>query len=185
MAKLWSTKDLLGQDGREILVWHPRLNHCSFKSLTRIYNIGILPSNLRRVRKLPPCVTCMFGKSHKRPWRTKGNLPGCLTRKPSDNRPRAVTSIDQMVYYQPGITLQFNGAITHVRLWADTVFLDHYSRYCYDHLMRGNSAEKSLQAEEAYERLSATHIARVYTYMVDIRWFVDPIFKEEFQTCGH
>ena len=30
MDKLWSTKDLLVQDEREILVWHHRLNHCSF-----------------------------------------------------------------------------------------------------------------------------------------------------------
>ena len=27
MATLWSTEDLLGQDEREILVWHHRMKH--------------------------------------------------------------------------------------------------------------------------------------------------------------
>ena len=31
MLKLCSTKDLIGREGREILVWHHILNHCSFK----------------------------------------------------------------------------------------------------------------------------------------------------------
>ena len=32
MEELWSTKDLLGRDEREILFWHHRLNHCSFNT---------------------------------------------------------------------------------------------------------------------------------------------------------
>ena len=31
MEKIWSTKDLMGQDDREILVRHHSLNNCSFK----------------------------------------------------------------------------------------------------------------------------------------------------------
>ena len=31
MAKMWSTKDLLGWDERELLVWHHSLKHFPFK----------------------------------------------------------------------------------------------------------------------------------------------------------
>ena len=34
MEKMWSTEEILGQDKREILVWHHRLNHFYFKYLT-------------------------------------------------------------------------------------------------------------------------------------------------------
>ena len=36
MAKLWSTEELLGQNKGELLVWHNRLNHCSFKLILRL-----------------------------------------------------------------------------------------------------------------------------------------------------
>ena len=55
-AKLWSTKELLGRDEREILVWHQSLNHVSFKSLLSLPKRGIVQRNLRKIRKIPPCV---------------------------------------------------------------------------------------------------------------------------------
>ena len=51
MAKLWSNEDILGWDDRELLVWHHRINHCSLKSLIRIYKRGIIPRNLSKIRK--------------------------------------------------------------------------------------------------------------------------------------
>ena len=64
MSKLWSTKDLLGRENRELLVWHHRLNHCFFKSLIKLSNKMVIPKKLGKVRKLPPCVACLFGKAH-------------------------------------------------------------------------------------------------------------------------
>ena len=72
-------------------------------------------------------------------------------RKPSETRPGAVTSIDQMVSAQPGIIPQVTGCLTHVIFWESTVFVDHYSYYCYTHLMRGASAEETLWEKEVYE----------------------------------
>ena len=53
MENMISTKDLWGMDEREILVWHHRLNHCSFKSLIRLPKKGIIPRKIIRVRKIP------------------------------------------------------------------------------------------------------------------------------------
>ena len=80
-----------------------------------------------------------------------------------------MTSIDQMVYSQPGIIPQFTGALTHAIFWAATVFLDHYSDYT--HIVRGTSSEEALQAKEAYGRLSDTHRARDCTCRADGRRF--------------
>ena len=43
MVKLWSTKDILGQDEREILICHHMLNHGTFKTLIRLSNRDIIP----------------------------------------------------------------------------------------------------------------------------------------------
>ena len=53
MAKLWSTKDFLGRHDGEILFLHHRLNHCSFKSLLRVSNMGVISRNLSRIINSP------------------------------------------------------------------------------------------------------------------------------------
>ena len=127
MAKLWSIEDLLGQDERDVLVWHHRLNQCPFKYLLRLSRRGIIPNNISELKKLPPFVACLFVKSHRRPWMTKLKCSGGYIRKPSDTRPVAMTSIYQMVYVKPGLTPQVTVSLTHERFWSVTVFVDHYS----------------------------------------------------------
>ena len=147
MNKLWSTEELLGRYERELLVWHHRLNHCSLKYLLRLSKRGIIPRKLSKVRKLPPCVACLFGGSHKRPWSTKVKRSCRSIMKPSDTRPRSTTLIDQMVSSQPGIIPQVTGDLTYARFWSDTVFFYHYFDYYYAHLIRGTSAEETLQSK--------------------------------------
>ena len=94
-----------------------------------------------------------------------------------DNRPGAMTSVDQSVSDQPGIIPQVTGALTHARLWSATVFVDHNSDYCYTKFIRRISDEETLRAKEAYERLEATHRSRFYTYREDKGIFSEPKFK--------
>ena len=65
----------------------------------------------------------------------------------------AMTSIEQMVSDQPGLKPQVTGALTHVRLWAATIFTDKNCDYRYAHLMRGTSAGETIWSKEAYGRL--------------------------------
>ena len=51
MENPWSTEELLGQDKREILVWHHRLNHWYFKYLLRLSNRRIITRKFSKVRK--------------------------------------------------------------------------------------------------------------------------------------
>ena len=94
MDKLWSTKDLLGQYYRDLLVCRYRLNHCSLKFFLRISKRWIIPRKLSNIIKFPPCDTCIFLKSHKRPWRTKGKHSSGSINKPPETRSGAMTSIE-------------------------------------------------------------------------------------------
>ena len=89
-----------------------------------------------------------------------------------------MTSIDHILSAQPGIIIQVIGDLTHTRFWAANVFVDHYSDYCYTHLMRGTSVEKTLGAKEAYKCLASTHRSKVCIYRSDNGRFVDPQFNE-------
>ena len=88
-----------------------------------------------------------------------------------------MTLIDHMVSYQTGFITKFTGAIAHTILWADTVFVYHYSNYCHYHLLPGNSAEETLKTKEASARLVATHVDRVYTYRPETRRFSETRFR--------
>ena len=127
MAKLWSTENILVKDDRELLFFHHSLKHLSFKSLVILSKRSIIPRKLRKIRKLPPCVACLFVNSHKRPWGTKGKHSCRSIRKPSKTRPKAMASIDHMVSAQTRITPQVTGDLTQTRVWAANVFVDHLS----------------------------------------------------------
>ena len=118
MAKLWLTEDLLGQEYSEIIICHNRMNHCSFRYLLRSSKRGIIPKKIRKVRTAPPpCVVYLFGKSYKRPWRTKGKCSGKSIRKTLETRPGDMTLIDQTVYAQTGLITQVTGDLNHTIFW--------------------------------------------------------------------
>ena len=54
MAKIWSTKYLLGSYERGLLVWHHWLYHCFLKFLPRLSQRGIIPRKLVKFIKLSP-----------------------------------------------------------------------------------------------------------------------------------
>ena len=91
MEKLWYIKYLLGRYNRELLFWYHRMNHCNLNTLIRLSKRVIINKNVRKTRKLPPCMACLFGKSNKRPWRTKVKHTGGSIRNILEARTRAIT----------------------------------------------------------------------------------------------
>lgn len=55
---------------RELLHWHRRTGHTAFRNLQVLAKAGCIPKYLENVPP-PKCLACIFGKSHRRPWRTK------------------------------------------------------------------------------------------------------------------
>ena len=61
-----------------------------------------ISKRILQVDKPPVCLSCLFGKAHKRQWRTKG---GNKKIKKEGVKPGEDISIDQVVMSHPGIVL--------------------------------------------------------------------------------
>ena len=126
MGMIWTTKNILGPYEKKLLVCHHRTNHCTFKTLIQLSKRGIITTNINKAKNTPPFSPFLFGNYHKRPQRNKGNHTGGSTRNTSDNRYRAMNSLDHLISSQSGNIYQSNRVITYNRLWPCTVFLVHY-----------------------------------------------------------
>ena len=118
----------------ELMRWHYRLGHMPFAKLHDLAKLGQIPRYLANV-PAPKCAACLFGAMTRLPWRTK---PSSNTKKAEifiATAPGQVVSVDQMVSTHPGFIAQITGRLTKRRYTAATVFVDHYSRLKYVHLM--------------------------------------------------
>ena len=59
-------------DTVDLIQWHQRLNHLSFRKLKLVANLGILPRRLTNT-KVPRCACCVFGTMTRQRWRNKKN----------------------------------------------------------------------------------------------------------------
>jgi hypothetical protein len=115
----------------EMLIWHYRLGHLSFKRIKGMAELGILYKRLAQVTA-PKCAGCIFCSMTKKPWRIKGNKPkgvGHLATSPGK-----MVSVDQLESSAAGFISQLKGRLIRRRYKAATVFVDHFSRMSYVHL---------------------------------------------------
>ena len=59
----------------DLLRWHYRLGHLSFKLIKAMAEVGLLPKKLAKA-PIPKFAGCMFAALTKKPWRTKGRNNG-------------------------------------------------------------------------------------------------------------
>ena len=116
---------------------HCKMNHVPFPTSIRMAESGRIKRSLAKLKdRVPTCMSCVFGRAHRRPWRNKG-APGTI-RKDSETEPGHFISIDQLVSAQPGLIPQMSGFLTNQRIWGATVFVDHVSDYVYVFLILFN-----------------------------------------------
>ena len=169
---------------QEFLSVHYKMNHLPFTNMLRLSNFGILPRRFLKLRNdMPPCVSCMFGKAHRRPWRGKRSAVqlnsspsdksetvqaarrekrqtvthGGFLRGPTLSEPGEEVGTDQIVSAQPGLVPQEKGHLTRARIWGATVFVDYLSSKVKVHLMQDASSESTLEAKNAFERDLMSH----------------------------
>ena len=70
---------------------------------------GKLPSKLLNVKVALPCASCLFGRAHRKAWRSKGNHEHV---KSQDCKAGDECSMDQIVISSPGIMPQIAGKLT-------------------------------------------------------------------------
>ena len=104
--------EILDSDQRELMHIHCRLNHLPFPTLIRMAESGKLPNKLAKVKnRLPVCMSCIFGQSHRRPWRSSATSNSI--RKKTETEPGDCVSVDQLVSAQPGLIPQMTDLLTN------------------------------------------------------------------------
>ena len=140
---------------------HEKLWHLSFPRLKLLARSGIIPRELANVDP-PTCPGCAYGKAHRKPWRSKGLKNHCPI-KPA-TKPGQVISVDQLISPTPGFVPTHRGRPTTKRYRGATVFVDHFSDFTYVHLMTDMNAEATVEAKQAFERLTGQHDIKIQLY---------------------
>ena len=165
---------------QEFLSLHCKLFHLPFTIMLRMASIGILPRRFLKLRNdLPPCMSCLFGQSHRKPWRHKGSATGGILRGKDISQPGERVSTDQIVSAQPGLVPQDKGQLTRSRIWGATIFVDHATKWIKVHLMQNATGDETLEAKESFEHASSTRGVHVQHYHADNGRFAEPTFVND------
>jgi len=167
----------------DLLRWHYRLGHLSFKLIKAMSEVGLLPKHLAKAR-IPKCAGCMFAAMTKKPWRTKGSKSGQVGRKTKITRPGQCVSVDQLESPQVGFIAQIKGRLTKKRYKYATVFVDHHSDLKYVHYMSELTSEETVYAKKCFERYAASFNVKIEHYHCDNGRFADNLFVQHCEGMG-
>jgi hypothetical protein len=165
-------------DQAELMRWHYRLGHASFSALKQMAKIGKIPKKLAKVDP-SKCAGCLFGAMTKIPWRgkeSKASHEVFVATKPGE-----CISVDQMESTQVGFHAQMTGKLTKRRYRGATIFVDHYPRLRFAHLMQDLTSDETIKAKRAFEQFAADHGVKILHYHCDNGRFKDNTFR---QACG-
>ncbi|KAL7466425.1 hypothetical protein ACHAXS_006718, partial [Conticribra weissflogii] len=140
---------------------------------------GFLPKKFLKLRNAsPPCVSCLFGQAHRKPWRSKTTTNGSTStlRGESLTKPGQTVGVDNLISAQPGLVPQNKGTLTRARIWAATVFVDYVTKFVYVALMSDQSAESTVEAKQNFEHFCGTRNIQVEHYHADNGIFADSAF---------
>jgi hypothetical protein len=93
-------------------------------------------------------------------------------------------SVDQMILTQVGFIAQLKGTLTKKRYTVATIFVDHYSRLKYIHLMTKLTSDETMDAKRAFEHFDKQHGVRILHYHCDNGQFADNAFKNSCRAKG-
>ena len=163
----------------ELLRWHYRLGHLSFAKVQLLAKAGDIPRRLAKI-KPPVCPGCLFGAMTRVPKQSKGRSNTIF----EASKPGEHVSVDQLISTQVGFVAQLKGKLTIKRYKAATVFVDHYSRMRFVHLMYGTSSEETIEAKRAFEKWCQESGVRILHYHCDNGRFADKAFMDHCAASG-
>jgi hypothetical protein len=128
----------------------------------------------------PACAGCLFGAMTKVPW--KGQETS--SKEFVATKAGQCVSVKQMISTQVGFIAQLKGTLTKKRYTAATIFIDHYSRLKYVHLISRLTSEETIEAKRAFEHFAEQHGVRILHYHCDNGRFADNAFKDSCSAKG-
>jgi hypothetical protein len=156
----------------ELMHWHYRLGHLPFSKLKQLALNGKIPGRLAKV-KPPACAGCLFGAMTEVPWKGQEASSEVFVATKAGQ----YVSVDQTISTQVGFIAQLKGSLTKKHYTAATVFVDHYSRQKYIHLMTKLTSEETMEAKQAFEHFAEQHGIHILHYHCDNGQFADNTFK--------
>jgi hypothetical protein len=156
----------------KLMRWHYRLGHLAFSKLKQLALNGETNQQLAKV-KPPACAGCLFGAMTKVPWKGRETSSDVFVATKAGQ----CVSVNQMILMQVGFIAQLKGTLTKKRYTVATVFVDHYSRLMYIHLMTKLTSEETMEAKQAFKHFAKQHGVRVLHYHCDNGQFADNAFK--------
>ncbi len=89
-----------------------------------------------------------------------------------------------MILTQVGFIAQLKGTLTKKCYTAATIFVDHYSRLKYIHLMTKLTSEETMEAKQAFEHFAKQHSICILHYHYNNGQFADNAFKNSCSAKG-
>jgi hypothetical protein len=164
----------------KLMRWHYRLGHLSFANFKLLTRNGEIPCRQAKI-PAPKCVGCLFGAMTKLSWRGKESKS---SRKVFvTTRPGECVSVNHMISTHVGFS-QLKGKLTSKRYRAASIFVNHFSRLQYVHLMQDLFLEETIKAKDAFKRFAAEHGVAMKHYHCDNGPFADNTFQQACQQRG-
>ncbi len=85
---------------------------------------------------------------------------------------------------QVGFIPQLKGTLTNKRYTTATIFVDHYSKLKYIHLMTKLTSEEMMEAKRTFKYFAKQHGVRILHYNCDNGQFADNAFKNSCSPKG-
>ena len=170
----------LSQAEKELLKWHYRLGHLSFRKIQHLMKTGVLSNTessrtlhtaASKIRYPPKCAACLFGKQTTRP------APGKTTTIVQDRAgvlragnlfPGTEVSVDHFISSIRGRLFSgYNKGSEEQRYCGGCIFVDHSSGYIHIEFQNSLSSHETLRAKLSFEKICRDFGVVVKTYMSD------------------
>jgi hypothetical protein len=172
-----SHPQILDDDQKEFTGLHCKMNHLHLSAMITLAEKGWLNRKFIKLKyRLPVCMSCIFITAHCKPWHSKG-AKGSI-QKEEEDAPGKCVSINHMISAQPGLIPQMAGFLTNLRIWAVSIFVDHYLDYVYVALMRDLTLDESLLTKSSFKRHANEGGVTISSYCTDDGWFADSGFQQ-------
>ncbi len=93
-------------------------------------------------------------------------------------------SINQIISAQPDLTPEMAGFLTSLRIWAATIFVDHYLGYVHVTLMCNLTLNKTLLAKSSFEWHANKDGFTIKSYQPENGRFADSGFQQAIKDCN-
>ena len=166
----------------EFLALHECLWHLPFTTMFCLVKLGVLPAKFRKLNgKAPPCVSCLMGQAHRKPWRFKKTKDGALSSLKGEEvtKPGQIVGVDHLISAQPGLVPQERGILTRARIWAASIFVDYSSGYIHVGLLGDQSGDSTLKSKHDFEHLAGTRNVDIKAYHADNGRFAEKTFMDD------